>query len=69
VCPVRRMCTRELAIGEQRSSLNSKAMWMHLSDRTLGRVWLVRRNQDEGGDGYFSPWSYKRNVWPALAHA
>jgi hypothetical protein len=33
------------------------------------RVRSVRRNQDEGGNSYFSPWGYKRSVWLALAHA
>jgi hypothetical protein len=33
------------------------------------RVRLVRRNQDEGDNGYFSSWGYKRSVWLVLSHA
>ena len=44
-------------------------LWTGLWGEFNQQVRLVRRNQDEGGNGYFSPWGYKRIVWPALAHA
>jgi hypothetical protein len=68
---------RQLAIGIERSKhvvVRERPdavtkLWTRLYGESSQRVQLVHRNQDEGDNGYFSPWGYKRSVWPALSHA